>query len=383
MKKSTRIMTALLALVMVLGMLPMAAFAADNTHVLEAKDLEAFGEGSKAVGDTTTTADGYFTLYWAENAKVDKSNKTFDDGYESAQRINFGGKATIKESEVKHVVKFTTTGAATVKIWWVCAGDDRTMDLFKEDGTHLVGTEPAAKDSKVISTLTIDAAGTYYLGGKVNKNYIFKIEVNEQTSGSSTPSTPTTPVAVTEPVAGTTYKLGMFQGNADVQKQLYFAGTVANTDYYLATTESYEEATEVTVEAVEGGYRIFFMADNVKTYIDIYENGTYVNLRLTTEPTAVFTWNAEYHTFQTMIGETPYYMGTYKTYVTLSASKLDYISTSYPCQLYAVQTVEPGPGPGTGTGGNGNPNTGDMIPFFLLTAIASMGAVLLLKKKAF
>ncbi len=173
------------------------------------------------------------------------------------------------------------------------------------------------------------------------------------------------PVTGAAPTAGQ-YLLGMVQGN--LGKTLYFAGTTANTDYYLATTENIAEATVVTVEEVEGGYRLSFLDGGVKKYIDIYQNGTYVNLRLTEEPTAVFTWNSDYKTFQTMIGETAYYMGTYNEYSTLSASKLSYIETSFPTQLY-----------------ESSPNTADSNPsvmIILAVMFVSAGAVLTLGKKA-
>ncbi len=186
-----------------------------------------------------------------------------------------------------------------------------------------------------------------------------------------TPAEPETPNApVYRPVTGAApaagdYLLGMYQGN--LGKTLYFAGTTANTDYYLSTTENIAEATVVTVEEVTGGYRLSFMDGGVKKYIDIYQNGDYVNLRLTEEPTAVYTWNNDYKTFQTVVGETEYYMGTYKEYSTLSASKLSYAETSFPAQIY-----------------ESSPNTGDNMAIYFAVALlfVSAGAVLTLGKKA-
>ncbi len=174
------------------------------------------------------------------------------------------------------------------------------------------------------------------------------------------------------PEAGN-YIWGMLQANEEVNKELFFAGATANKDYYLATTDNKAEATVVTVEKVEGGYRLYFMDGEKKMYIDIYKNGNYVNIRLTEEPTAVFTWNAEYKTFVTDIEGTPYYMGTYNTYTTISASKLEYIATSYPTQLYAVAEKPTEPAP---TGDNSG------IVMLMVVMTISMGAVLVLGKKA-
>jgi hypothetical protein len=129
---------------------------------------------------------------------------------------------------------------------------------------------------------------------------------NTQTPEAPKPFVPST--GVDTPVAGTAFKLGLYQKN--VEKYLYFNNTTPSADrpYYQGTTDKFAEAVDVFAEAVEGGYKLYFMDGTTKTYIDIYQNGTYVNLRLTTEPTAVFTWNTEHKTFVTKIGEDEYYI---------------------------------------------------------------------------
>ncbi len=145
----------------------------------------------------------------------------------------------------------------------------------------------------------------------------------------------TAPVALPQvdaPAVDTAYKFGMVQGT--LGQTLYITGNTANKDYYLETTEDASAAIDVYVETVDGGYRLYFTKDGAKTYIDVYQNGDYVNIRLTDAPSAVFVWNTEYKTFTTTVGDTDYYMGTYNTYNTLSASKFSDISTSFPATLY-------------------------------------------------
>ena len=144
----------------------------------------------------------------------------------------------------------------------------------------------------------------------------------------------TTLTAVDAPETGKPYKFGMFQGN--LGQSLYITGNTANKDYYLETTEDGAAAIDVYLEAAEGGYYVYFTKDGAKTYIDIYQSGDYVNIRLATEPAAVFVWNTEYKTLTTKVGEEDYYMGTYKEYNTLSASKLSYAATSFPATFYTV-----------------------------------------------
>ncbi|MBQ7817309.1 MAG: PT domain-containing protein, partial [Oscillospiraceae bacterium] len=168
-----------------------------------------------------------------------------------------------------------------------------------------------------------------------------------------TPGAPIYALTSGKPSVGVAYKWATDTG--DKQGILTFIGTTANKDYYLSTSTTMSEGVDVYVEAVTGGYRMYFMDGNTKTYIDIYQNGSYVNARLTDAPTAVFTWNSDFNTFVADIEGTPYYLGTYTnsggtTFTTLSASKLSYMKpenvdvTNFPARFYAqVGTVTPQP----------------------------------------
>ena len=127
------------------------------------------------------------------------------------------------------------------------------------------------------------------------------------------------------PEVGVAYK--MFVNHVTISKTLYFVGTTANKDYYLSTSENVAEAVDVYFESVEGGFRMYFMAGDVKTYIDIFQNGNYINLRLTDAPTAVYTWNAEFGTMVATLedGTTTGYIGAYGTFETMSASSTSYL----------------------------------------------------------
>ncbi|MBR6377451.1 MAG: S-layer homology domain-containing protein [Oscillospiraceae bacterium] len=149
------------------------------THTLESKLLEPFS-ASEANEGKVEKIDDFFTILWSAKSKVDSSSKTWDDGYESGQRINFGGKAATD----KNSIRFETTGAATVKVWWVQGGDDnREMVILDGEGAQAAITSGTyTKNTAYISELTLENAGTWYLGGATNNNYIFKVEV---TTGSA------------------------------------------------------------------------------------------------------------------------------------------------------------------------------------------------------
>ena len=160
----------------------------DTTEfVLEGSSLDTFAAGAKADGDSEKAGtDNYFTVLYSAKSKVDTSAKAFDDGYESSRRINFGGKAATD----KNAVKFTTSGAAEVKIWWVEGGDDnRQMAILDSTGAIAAQTsETLTKNATAISTLKVTEAGTYYLGGATNNNYIFKVVITEESSSSDKPA---------------------------------------------------------------------------------------------------------------------------------------------------------------------------------------------------
>ena len=185
-------------------------------------------------------------------------------------------------------------------------------------------------------------------------------------------------VKVDAPAAGTAFKLGFYQ--VALEKQLYFAG--AMDGYYYAMTEDESAAVDVYVEAVEGGYHLYFMDGETKTYLDIVpREGTdnKVNVVLTTTPTAVFTWFEDASTFVVKdLQGGDWYMGTYNTYSTISASLVSYITgenaekvdvSQFPAHLYAEKTV---------------PATGDSISVVIaLMAVAAVGAAVIIKKKEF
>ena len=191
-----RLLAVLLSLMLVVQLLPAAvlATATDNVHILDATaDLAPMDAGAKADGETEVIGD-YFTITYSAKTKIDGSNKTFDDGYAATQRLNFGGKTNTEG--MLNTVKFTTAAAASVKIWWVSGGDGRSFAIYDEAGQILMNTaEESVKNSLYISTLQLDAAGTYYLGVPGGSNYLFKLEVTEggqEEGGTEEPETPAT-----------------------------------------------------------------------------------------------------------------------------------------------------------------------------------------------
>ena len=158
-------------------------------YVLDATDLAQFTNGAKKDGEEQSAGtDDYFTILWSSKSKVDGSKKSFEDGTAFTQRINLGGKLDVTNN--KNGVSFKTTGAAEVKVYWVEGGDDnRQMALLTGSGTVVAKTEETlAKNAACISVLKVTEAGTYYLGGLENNNYIFKVIVTETTGSTEKPA---------------------------------------------------------------------------------------------------------------------------------------------------------------------------------------------------
>lgn len=124
------------------------------------------------------------------------------------------------------------------------------------------------------------------------------------------------------------------------EKTLYL--TNAMSGYYGVTTESVDEADDVYVELVTGGYKLYFKgSDGTKTYISVVVNGTYYNLTLETEGVSTWTWDTDKGAFITTASDgTQVNLGTYNTHNTYGVSKLSYWddSTSFPAYLVATSS---------------------------------------------
>lgn len=115
---------------------------ATGTYVLNAADLqafEAFEDPTNKIGalredgeEIVCGTNNAFTLILASGkTKVDASEKTFSDGFAGTQRINFGGKTQTVSGVLTNAIEFSTTGEATIKVWWVSGGDGRQVKVFK------------------------------------------------------------------------------------------------------------------------------------------------------------------------------------------------------------------------------------------------------------
>lgn len=211
--------------------------------------------------------------------------------------------------------------------------------LNSKDGSTKYGN---MTDKPVVGdTITVVSKIKNYNGNKpeLENAMLYEVVKGETQEPEVDPVVPPT-AAVPAPTGK--YHLVITQKN--VNKNLYLTGATANKDYYIATVDSTEGAMLFEVEAVDGvdgAFRIFFYnAENVKTYIEMYQDGTYFNLKLTAEvPATYYTYDAEYNTAVCEFedGAKKAYFGAYKNYETASGSNYDYISTSFPAVFVEVE----------------------------------------------
>ena len=121
---------------------------------------------------------------------------------------------------------------------------------------------------------------------------------------------------------GQAYKFQLVQPKAG--KTVYFTG--AMNGYYYATSEDINAGVDVYVEAVEGGYNLYFLdKTGAKHYMGIVPSGTHVNAVFDGEKT-VFTYDATLKTLKVAVNGEDYVFGTRNdnTYTTIGANKVSY-----------------------------------------------------------
>ena len=128
---------------------------------------------------------------------------------------------------------------------------------------------------------------------------------------------------ITELQTGVAYKYALTQANRG--ETLFFTGEMSGN--YLATSTDITKAVDMFVEEAEGGYRMYFLKGEEKNYVEIneYAEGK-AGVQITTEPTTVFTWDADLGILIAHVANDDRYIGTYNTYNTMSASATSYIT---------------------------------------------------------
>ncbi len=193
MKRSvmSKILLAVLALVMIVSMLPLSAMAAPVTHTINFSELEKWDPVDDPLG-VCKELDAYYSVYLGKNTKVDGSKNTIGE-IAFTQRLNPGGATKFEDGIPQRALMFKAEGAGSVKIWWKSGSSDgRNIALYNASGEIIEQSDAAeaVKDGKYVSEFAIPAAGTYFIGNPVNTNYIFQVEVSVEPAAPETPDVP-------------------------------------------------------------------------------------------------------------------------------------------------------------------------------------------------
>ncbi|MBO5480505.1 MAG: hypothetical protein J6A63_04910, partial [Clostridia bacterium] len=150
------------------------------------------------------------------------------------------------------------------------------------------------------TTTNVTLKVTVTVGGKTaTKNINFTVEE------------PKVFVTVDTPAVNTEYIYYYY--HTQNQKNYYFTGYKYG-DYYFSASENAADAVGLYLETVTGGYNVYYLKNNAKTYLVVYLSGNYVTAKTTTTKAdaSVFTYNTEYKTLLTAVPEKGnYFLGTY------------------------------------------------------------------------
>ena len=232
-----------------------------------------------------------------------------DANFLSLPELDDAGKVALEKDALSFVDFIGQSGELTVPVAGATYTDvvvswaaDNACLTF--DGAKLTVKLPA-EITKVKVTATIKS-------GDVTETKDFEVTVD------AAALVVYTPVVSAKPEAGKTYKYALNQ--AGLGQLLFFNGKMDG--YYLGTTDNVKLAVDVTIEAVEGGFRFSFMDGDVKKYIDIIDrDGSKVNVTITETPSAVFVYDASLNIYTATVNDKIWYLGTYGTYNTMSASE--------------------------------------------------------------
>ena len=128
-------------------------------------------------------------------------------------------------------------------------------------------------------------------------------------------------------------------------------------EYRWDLTDDAALAAKFYVEAAEGGYYIYFIKDGQKTYLNIVENGSYVNLLAGTEGISAWVYNEELEAFAVTLGDKIYAAKSYNNYGNVEAKTSDYTyGDTYCLSLFALGYAPEAGDDNTGSEGGETPD---------------------------
>ena len=198
-------------------------------------------------------------------------------------------------------IELQTTGAgySDVTITWTSDSPCAVVE-----GSSLVVTLP---EEDTVVTVKAEARSGEKVG---EKTFQIKVDAASALYAAALP--------VSEYKEHTPYAL--YARQANVGKDLFFNGSISGK--YLSTTDKDAKVASVYLEKDGEGWRIYTISEGAKLYVEIVDGKAALNSEKLGN---VWTINSDVNVPVTLVGDTEYYLGMYKTYETFSASKTSYI----------------------------------------------------------
>jgi len=193
--------------------------------------------------------------------------------------------------------------------------------------------------------------------------------------------------ATSVPYPGTGFYLGAKQLQLEDTPTYFFMGQWLPRKFQrMDVTDNMKKAALMHTQAADGGYKLYFIDEGVKTYLTIAEmvverdRGVFVQPVTGANEASVFTWNEEYCTFQTSVeGKGDYCIGNYTVndlkYTKLSALPVSQLGSEdfHPAVPYVLNHVR-----------YSQPGTGDTTPvmgLYVLMVLSAAALVVLVQSK--
>lgn len=305
-------------------------------------------DGTKAIGSygtnqsygmTKIDSDTSFFAYICTLKETVVAPKTAQEKADEAAAALTVADITSNEDRV-----LPTTSAIhdDVTITWALEQNTLGITLATDGKTLKIASMPTTDSTiKLTATLSCGTNGKATKVITVNVKAVSAIKAQYEAS------------VITAPKAETAYFLALyFAGNDEKAEGIYyFTGAMEEgKDYSLDTTTDKAKAGKVYLETAGSAYRLYFLVDGVKNYIELRANGTAASLKKTEKtPTESATWtfNNEYNILTGKYDGTNdgflsgYTNSSGKLYTQIRGREMDNIEKrSYPARLLSAEITD-------------------------------------------
>ena len=300
--------------------------------------IGSFGT-NQSYGMTKIDSDNSFFAYICTLKETVVAPKTAQEKADEAAAALTVADITSNEDRV-----LPTTSAIhdDVTITWALEQNTLGITLATDGKTLKIASMPTTDSTiKLTATLSCGTNGTATKVITVNVKAVSAIKAQYEAS------------VITAPKAETAYFLALyFAGNDEKAEGIYyFTGAMEEgKDYSLDTTTDKAKAGKVYLETAGSAYRLYFLVDGVKNYIELRANGTAASLKKTEKtPTESATWtfNNEYNILTGKYDGTNdgflsgYTNASGKLYTQIRGREMDNIEKrSYPARLLSAEITD-------------------------------------------